>query len=524
MTETYSKSGDFGGALAAGQFHTEIENEAGITTTLLRVDVTADVVDIVFQSTLSGGEKTTLDTLVSNHVPDPNNLITTTNGYIDLTSTLADAGSIRIQATNAAGGIDIDAGTGGITVDTTNAISLDAAAASNFTTTSGNLTLRATAALVNLDGGSGINIGSLAEAQPINIGTPAAARTVTMGNQTGASQTDLRAGTGGVNVDVASGGGISLDSTGASSNWTLATTGDAQDLTIALTGANDASIILDSQGTGSDAIRLNSAGGMDVDAAGQINVVSSQNAGGAVTFDTATGGGGITMASGSFGILMTVAFGGACNIGNDTGTGNLTLGTGARERTVTLGSTTTASSTVLHAGTGGTSIADDANTGPITIGDTSTAKDITIGNDSGTSSLSLRWGTGGQIKHQPAETSLANNNLTLTIAQLLTQILTQTPSTDRTLTLPTAALAVAGVVGAQVDDAIDFTIINLATGASDPTITVATGTGGTAVGYMDIDPHVNNLDTYRYSGAATFRMRFTNVTASSEAYTVYRKA
>ena len=524
MTETYSKSGDFGGAIATGQLHTEIENEGGIATTLLRVNMTADVVDIVFQSTVSGGEKTTLDTLVSTHVPDINNAITTTDGYIDLTSTLADAGSIRIQATNAAGGIDVDAGTGGIAVDTTNAISLDAAAASNFTTTSGNLTLRATTGLVSIDAGSGINIGSLAEAQPINIGTPAAARTITVGNQTGASQSDIRAGTGGLNVDVASGGGISLDSTGASCNWTLATTGDAQDLTIALTGSNDASIILDSQGTGTDAIRLNSAGGIDVDAAGQINIVTSQNAGGAVTIDTATGGGGVTVASGSFGILMTVAFGGACNIGADTGTGNIALGTGARARSVTLGSTTTTSSTVLHAGTGGTSIADDANTGPITIGDTSTAKDITIGNDTGTSSLSVRWGTGGLIRHQAAETALSNGNLTLTIAQLLTQILTQTPSTTRTLTLPTAALAVAGVIGAQVNDAIDFTAINLATGASDPTITVAIGTGGTAVGYMDIDPHVNNADTYRYSGAATFRMRFTNVTTSSEAYTVYRIA
>ncbi|KKK85916.1 hypothetical protein LCGC14_2768470, partial [marine sediment metagenome] len=45
------------------------------------------------------------------------------------------------------------------------------------------------------------------------------------------------------------------------------------------------------------------------------------------------------------------------------------------------------------------------------------------------------------------------------------------------------------------------------------------GTGGTLVGNGEINPKEHQTNTYKTSGSATFRMRFTNVTASSEAYT-----
>jgi hypothetical protein len=561
MTETYSKSVDFGGQLAAGQFHTEIEDEAGITTTLLRVDVNSDVVNVVFESTISAGEKTTLDTLVSNHTPNPTNSIISVPGNNEITSTLADAASIIINASNAAGGIDIDAGTGGIAIDTTNSISLDAAAASNFTTTSGNLTLDATVGLVNIDGGSGINIGTQAEAQPINIGTAAAARTITMGNQTGASQTDVRAGTGGFNLDVASGGGISLDSTGASSNWTLATTGDAQDLTIALTGSNNSSIIIDSQGTGSDSIRLNAAGGIDVDVSGSINITTtstsadavrilantgaggldldlgtsgldldtngpinlatSEGAGGSITLDAATNNGGVTISSGSQGIAINSGTG-LIGIGHWSA-GNMDIGTSATARTITIGNTTGATSIVINSGTGGITIGNNSNGGEIQIGDVAQAKTLTIGNNTGATRLFTRWGTGGLVKSQPAATAYSDANQTATIGELQTGILTMTPTADRTVTLPTAANAVSGISGVEVGDCIDFHIINEDTSGNEHLVTVAAGTGGTVVGNPDVNPrnNVNLADTYKCSGGSHWRLRFTNVTASSEAYTVY---
>lgn len=391
------------------------------------------------------------------------------SGYVNLESTLADNQAIKINASNAAGGIDIGAGTGGITIDTTNSISLDGAAASNFTTTSGNLELRATVALVNIDGGSGINIGSLTEAQPINIGTPAADRTITVGNTTGASQVSVLTGTGGFLVDTASGGGISLDATGASCNFTLMSTGAAQDLTIALTGANDSSIILDSQGTGSDSIRLLSSGGIDIDASAQINLATSQGAGGSITLDATTNNGGVTISTGSQGFLV-------------------------------------------QTGTGVANIATDATT-----------HSITLNNSTGASKTFIRFGTGGLIKSQPAATSYSDNNQTATISELLTGIMYIDPTVGRTITLPTAANCVSGVSGVEVGDCIEFSIINNDT-TNNVSLTVAMGTGGSSIGNLEIPPRNNTADTYKTSGSSIFRLRFTNVTASSEAYTVYRIA
>ena len=60
---------------------------------------------------------------------------------IDLASSEAQADAILLNASNAAGGIDINAGTGGVALDTTGAFSIDGVAASNVTVTGANLTL-----------------------------------------------------------------------------------------------------------------------------------------------------------------------------------------------------------------------------------------------------------------------------------------------------------------------------------------------------------------------------------------------
>ena len=132
----------------------------------------------------------------------------TTPGYLNLESQLADNQAIRINASNTNGGIDINAGFGGIAIDTTNAISLDAAAASNFTTTVGNLELEATAGLVNIDAGAGINIGNNATTTPILIGTAPNVKNVELGSATGTSFTAIHGGTFGLLIgnDANSGG------------------------------------------------------------------------------------------------------------------------------------------------------------------------------------------------------------------------------------------------------------------------------------------------------------------------------
>lgn len=177
------------------------------------------------------------------------------------------ADSVRIVASAADGGVDIDAGTGGLALDSTGAVSIQGAAASDFSvsgagidlslvsaagrvimngeeaandaceilsaaggctvdvaldvsidSSGGNILVGAAAGDVSVDAsgtvelnssGGAISIGNDAVAQAINVGTGAAARTVTVGNTTGASAVNIDAGTGGINLS--SGGIFTLD-------------------------------------------------------------------------------------------------------------------------------------------------------------------------------------------------------------------------------------------------------------------------------------------------------------------------
>jgi len=154
--------------------------------------------------------------------------------------------------------------------------------------------------------------------------------------------------------------------------------------------------------------------------------------------------------------------------------------------------------------------------------DIETPNMLFVGSIVGASATTIRWGTSGFRKCQFVHTSLADADVTLTITQLKSEILIITPTVDRTLTLPTAALAVGGLPEIAVDDAIYVTIINKSSAANEAIVTVAIGAGGTLEGSDDVHPAANNAGTYFTPGSGMFVMRFTNVTASSEAYTVYR--
>lgn len=132
---------------------------------------------------------------------------------------------------------------------------------------------------ITLDATTTITIGGDNDTSAINIGTSASARTITIGNATGATTMDLNSGTGGVTVDTTSGGTISLDAIGAASNFSVATNGSAQDLTLSVTGATDSSVVIDSSGTGADAVDINAtAGGITVDAVGALSLDSTGTA------------------------------------------------------------------------------------------------------------------------------------------------------------------------------------------------------------------------------------------------------
>ncbi len=265
-----------------------------------------------------------------------------TDSSLFLTSSGTNIDAIRINASNTSGGIDIDAGTGGATLDTTGGISLDSATASNFTVTgAGDLTLSTTAGSANLIGGEAVAdairifASDTAGGIDIDAGTGGATLDTTGGisldsatasnfTVTGsadltlsstAGSTNLLAGeaaadairifasnvAGGIDIDAGTSGatldttgGISLDAVTAS-NFTVATTTNNQNLTLSVTGATDSKVLVSSTGTGQSAIDLQaSAGGINASATNLINIQTTDTVNG-IKIGTTTSGVPITI-------------------------------------------------------------------------------------------------------------------------------------------------------------------------------------------------------------------------------------
>ncbi len=354
------------------------------------------------------------------------------DGGLTLTSGLATADAINITASNAAGGIDIDAGTSGINIAAANgpvsiisgtgAVNIGADAAAHivtvgnttgaselalqsgtgaFTATAGGvLDLDAVGALSINSSAGVINMGNDSVAQNINIGTGAAARTITIGNATGATALTLNAGTGAVGIaNNATVHSTTIGSTTGSSAFTAQTgTGD---LTLAAGGD----------------LKTTCAGATTLDAVGAIELNSSAAAisigNDAVNQNITIGGAGVrTVAAGSES--------GASQTDIKCGTGGCNVGTSANAHLTTVGSTNSTSATTIQAGSGAISvngsgdvtvdavgtvelnssgaairIGNDAVGQAIAIGTGAAARAITIGNITGTSSTTIDCGTGG---------------------------------------------------------------------------------------------------------------------------------
>lgn len=118
-------------------------------------------------------------------------------------------------------------------------------------------------------------------------------------------------------------------------------------------------------------------------------------------------------------------------------------------------------------------------------------------------------GIGTPISTAPGATS------TLLTEQLLTGIITQSPSTGNTSTFDTAANIVAGVnkisAGAVIGDMVTVLLIN---GNGTNAITLAAGSGG------GFDTNQANR-TVPVNTSKYVWIRLTNVTPGSEAYVIY---
>lgn len=329
---------------------------------------------------------------------------TTTSGAITVEATAASGGrvivdgadsgaqAITLTASNAAGGIDLNAGTNGITADSTGAISLDAAAASNFTvaTDAGgeDLTIAVTGATdssvilsstgtnandaillttsaggvsvssnqnVIVDAGgqvdinssaSTINIGNDDVDQNINIGTQGE-RTVAIGNGVGAAGVTIDAGTGGVSIDAA-----------AASNFTTS----AGAITVNSAAALDMDAV--------DAVTIDSSSaGVSIDAAAASNFTTSA---GVLTLD---GNGGVNIAGNAAEVDITTT--GTVDI--NSGPLDIDATGGAGNAAVTLDTDDTTNGIAIGTGVSGVPISIGHTTSEVTINDNLTVTgDLTV--------------------------------------------------------------------------------------------------------------------------------------------------
>jgi hypothetical protein len=110
---------------------------------------------------------------------------------------------------------------------------------------------------------------------------------------------------------------------------------------------------------------------------------------------------------------------------------------------------------------------------------------------------------------QPTPSAI-NASATLTIAQLLTGIITTNSATAVAFTLPTGTLTDAGILGGflLIDQSFDWSIVN--TGSAVGVVTVSGGTGNTLVG----------SGVLAITTSATFRTRKT----AANTFVTYRVA
>lgn len=197
-------------------------------------------------------------------------------------------------------------------------------------------------------------------------------------------------------------------------------------VTIATNGGTSESIVIQSQqGTGAASVDISSvaggvtltaglatadainvvatAGGVDVDAAGQINIRSTQNAAQAIVIDSTAGGIEIVAAgapgedvsisstAGSLNLSGGEAAANAILLQTGSVNGGITVNTGTAGLTVTA----VAGDIIMNAGLGDIYISDDATAAVIEIGTGAADKGVTIGSTNTTSSVVIQAGTGG---------------------------------------------------------------------------------------------------------------------------------
>jgi len=312
-------------------------------------------------------------------------------GFVQLTPSGQQSGSINISGTITSGGITAGA-VNGISISSTiqpsaagaltiqsngaNALTLTGGAASIWSTTAGTLTVQgfagttittpaaagATSAVSILTGNSsGGTAGNITvDTGTTSTGTPTVniansnAKAVQIGNNTSNPAITIDSGTGTISIG-----------TGAQARTVNIGTG-AGNQTVSLGSTSGSSSLTLQAGTGNLNITTNGTGSLNVG----TNAVAQD-----INIGNGTGTTAVAILCGT----------GTCDIGNN-----------ATVHTSTVGSTSGTSSTVLQSGTGGISITT-TGTGTLGVGNNAVAQTIVIGNATGATALTLQSGTGGMV-------------------------------------------------------------------------------------------------------------------------------
>lgn len=379
---------------------------------------------------LSAGTALSLNAATASEINITNNsfAINTGTGALNL-GTDAFAKTVTLGSTAGASSSVVQCGTGALNITGGGAMTLSAAG------------------LLKIDSSGGrIDIGTDVVAQNINIGTSASVRTVTIGNSTGASSVIVDCGSGNAdfgvsatsphqtrigsthttsNTTVQSGtgllainglGSVTIDSVGAlelnASAGAVNIMTDAVAATTTIGNITGASSIDIRCGTG--------AANFAASATDHTTIVGSLTGVSASTFRSGTGAltlaglGAVTLSGvttldiDTGGALTINSSGSSINIGNDVVTQAVNIATGG-ERILTLGSSTTASQTVVHCGTAGASFGADANAHVTTIGSTNTTSQTII--QAGSNGLALN--AAGIATLEPAVDSQAGAAVTI---------------------------------------------------------------------------------------------------------------
>jgi len=402
-----------------------------------------------------------------------------------LTSDGTGADAVRIFASDAAGGIDIDAGSGGIVATAT--------------------------------------LGT------VNLTSSQAAPTAIQLNATGAA--------GGINLDGGAGGSsgaVTISSDNIASGWAHTVNGDGQDLLIQLADdgtPRNSSVIVQSEGTAADAIRLENthvAGGLtiiagttgidiestgkfDVDVNGRASIDSALADPTAIALTASNAGGGIQLNTGGNGLVDINA--GSGGIDADA-TGSINLASAlAASTAVVIGATDNAGGVQINAGTGGTGLLalnagstginaaaagvinlSSSNVGPaITIGASNAAGSIAILSSNGTVSIGAGSGvlallttggasmSGGSINlSSTAGAATLNGNLNATLSAAGGLATVSGPAVAISAGIST--LAVTAATGLTLNGGtVASTATTTSALAATTTMTVTGGTGASLI-------------------------------------------